>query len=143
MRLCFFTAEEALTGFDEQGYSSIAYMQGQAAEDIEWIGAACWLDKIAAGPELKILYINDARSSLATRLGNVAEKQGISAKVKGASRWSEEMAFEDFDIPTAWVEYGPAPELHTPDDDMTNVDREKLVAVGNLICGWLMEEPGE
>ncbi len=143
VRLCFLTAEEALVGFDEHGFSSIEYMKGLDEEAVGRMSAVCWLDKIAAGPDLKVLYINDARPSAATRLGTIAEGQGLSPAVKGANRWSEEMAFEDYDIPTAWVEYGPAPELHTPGDDMTNVDREKLVAVGNLICGWLMEEPGE
>lgn len=143
VRLCFLTAEEALAGFDEHGFSSIEYMKGLDEEAIGRMSEVCWLDKIAAGPDLKILYINDARPSLAVRLGDVAGELGMSPAVKGVARWSEEMAFEDFDIPTAWVEYGPAPELHTPGDDMTNVDREKLVAVGNLICGWLMEEPGQ
>lgn len=141
VRLCFLTAEEALAGFDEHGFSSIEYMKGLDEKAIGRMSAVCWLDKIAAGPDLKILFINDARSSVAERLGTVADKLGLSPTVKGANRWSEEMAFEDYAIPTAWVEYGPAPELHTPGDDMSNVEREKLVAVGDLIHNWLTEEP--
>lgn len=143
VRLCFLTAEEALEGFDEHGFSSIEYMKSLDEEAVGRMSAACWLDKIAAGPELKIICIKDARSSTARALGDILADQHRSIALTIADRWSEEMAFEDYDIPTAWVEYGPAPELHTPDDDMTNVEREKLVAVGDLIHRWLTEEPRE
>ncbi len=143
VRLCFFTAEEALEGADEHGYSSAQYMKSLNPDQIGRMAAVCWLDKIAAGSSLKVLYIADARSSVALELGQLAHSRDLKPTVTGADRWSEEMAFEDYDIPTAWVEWGPASELHSPGDDMRNVAREKLVAIGDLIHTWLTEEPSE
>jgi hypothetical protein len=141
VRFVFFTAEEALEGSDEHGFGSLQFIEGLEPEAVRRVAAACWLDKIGAGPTLKIMHIHGTPAVLAERLHELAVERGMEPKLIAAKRWSEEMAFEDRGIPTAWVEYGPAPNLHLPEDDITNVDQEKLAAVGALIHAWIMEEP--
>ncbi len=137
----FFTAEEAIEGFDEHGYSSLKFLQSLEPEQIQNMIAVCWMDKISAGPTFKIIYLGDARDSTAKELLDLAEKRGMKPSIVVAKRWSKEMAFEDYDIPTAWIEYGPAPQLHKPADDISNVDAQKLTAVGQLLCDWITGEP--
>ena len=141
VRFVFFTAEEAIEGFDEHGYSSLKFLQSLEPEQVQNIVAACWLDKISAGPTLKIMYLGDARDSAAKQLLDLAQNRGMKPSIVVAERWSKEMAFEDYDIPTAWIEYGPAPQLHKPADDISNVDAQKLTAVGQLVCDWITGEP--
>lgn len=141
VRFVFFTAEEAIEGFDEHGYSSLKFFEALDAKAVEKMAAACWLDKIGAGPTLKIMHIEGTPASVAQRLNKLAQRWDMKPRLIAAKRWAEEMAFEDRGIPTAWVEYGPAPQLHEPGDDITNVDQTKLAAAGALVHQWLTEEP--
>jgi len=142
VRFLFLTAEEELEGFEGHGYSSIRFFESLPPAEVPQMVAACWLDKIAAGPTFKVIYIDEARDSLAQHLHELAQGRGMEPQLIAAKRWSKDMVFEDRDIPTAWLEYGPAPELHQPGDDLTHVDQDKLAAVGALVYHWLIEGSG-
>jgi aminopeptidase YwaD len=139
VRFLFLTAEEEIEGFEGHGYSSLQFFAGLAPDQVQNLAVACWMDKIAAGPTFKVLHTHEASASLARRLQERAESRGMKPQLIAAKRWSKKMAFEDHGIPTAWIEYGPAPHLHQPGDDLTNVDPGKLKAVGDLVYRWLME----
>ncbi|MFQ5808854.1 MAG: M28 family peptidase [Armatimonadota bacterium] len=141
VRFAVFKSEETLEGYDVHGFGSLQFIEGLEPGAVEKIVAACWLDKIGAGPTLKVMHIDGTPAGLAEHLHELAVERGMEPTLIAAKRWSEAMAFEDRGIATAWVEYGPAPNLHLPEDDIANVDQEKLAAVGALIHAWIMEEP--
>jgi len=141
VRFAVFKSEETLQGYDVHGFGSLQFIEGLEPEAIGKIRAACWLDKIGAGPALKVMHIEDTPAGLAKHLQTLARRRGLQPKLIAAKRWSEEMAFEDRGIPAAWIEYSPAPQLHQPEDDITNVEQEKLAAIGALVHDWILEEP--
>lgn len=136
LRFAFFGAEEEIHGYEGHGFGSTKYADSLTAKERSRIARVFWLDKLGRGPRFKILHIEGTRSDAFDLAKESAHKLRLPAKPKTVKRWSDQMAFEDLGIPTAWVEWGPDPELHKPSDTPESVDLRKVRSVA-LLAGKL------
>lgn len=132
LRFAFFGAEEEIHGYKGHGFGSLHYVDSLPPAERSRIAYAVWLDKLGRGPNFKVLHIKGSKPE-AARLVQSYVSPGDAIKRKDVNRWSDRMAFEDAGVPTAWIEWGPDPELHKPSDIIGNLDWQKVMSVIALV----------
>ncbi len=133
LRFAFFGAEEEIHGYRGHGFGSLHYVDSLPPAERSRIAYAFWLDKLGRGPNFKVLHIKGSKPEAAGLVQRFGRGQEAAIKLREVNRWSDRMAFEDAGIPTAWIEWGPDPELHKPSDTIGNLDWQKVMSVVTVI----------
>ena len=145
VQFVFLGAEEALEDHEEHGFSAVEFLEQLPGDEADRIAAAVWLDKLGRGPRFLAMYISGTSDAAAGMFVEATEGEDPQPEIVAARRWSEDMAFEDRGIPTAWVEWGKDPHLHQPTDVADTVDWGKVGTVADatlrmvLQKGWIPE----
>jgi hypothetical protein len=129
VQFAFLGAEEALEGHDECGYSAVKFFEQLPPEAVDRVAAAVWLDGLGRGPRFLASHVAGTSDVAANLFLTASEGEEPQPEIVEAKRWSDDMAFEDHDVPTVWVEWAQDPHLRQPTDPADIVDWEKVEAV--------------
>jgi len=140
VQFVFLGAEESLEEHEEHGFSAVRFFEQLPQEDAERIAAAVWLDKLGRGPRFLAMHISGTSDAVAKLFLEATEGEAPEPEIVEAERWSEDMAFEDRGIPTAWVEWGKDPHLHQPTDVAETVDWDKVAAVAETTLKMVLKK---
>jgi Zn-dependent M28 family amino/carboxypeptidase len=96
------------------------------------------LDMVGVGKVMQIGTLGEGSRRFADHLLWQAKACGVSAEYFVTKPWSDHVAFEQADIPAAWLWWWPDRDFHTPRDRWSRIDREKLRATARVTLRGLL-----
>ncbi len=139
--LAGFGAEEEVEGFSGHNYSSLNYLKSLTAGERGKIAGCIYLDKIGVGRNLLIRNVIFTGSQMVKPCLKAAEeisRRSGDFPFKDGWLLSRPMSFEKYNIPTAYIEWAPDPQMHKAGDLPDNLAGEKILMAARIMLDVLL-----